>query len=123
MKSQGLYEEAIRECRSYFELRGDQVMSGVINDSYTLGGFHDAMNAIATKLISRRESSYVSPSNIALFFALSGDKVKSMDWLDRSYAEHESQLIYASIQPAFQEVRKEARFQELLVKMNFLAEE
>jgi hypothetical protein len=48
-----------------------------------------------------------------------GDMEKALDWLERSYAEHDVQMLWLNTASMFDSLRDEPRFQVLLKKMNF----
>jgi hypothetical protein len=54
----------------------------------------------------------------AVIYAALGDKDKAIEWLEKAYAEREYYLTYAKVDPAFDPVRSDPRFQDLLRRMN-----
>jgi hypothetical protein len=46
-----------------------------------------------------------------------GEKEKALDWLDKSYQDQESACWYLTVDPIYDGVRKEPRFQMLLQKI------
>ena len=46
-----------------------------------------------------------------------GEKEKALDWLDKSYQDQESACWYLTVDPIYDSVRKEPRFQAILKKI------
>ena len=46
-----------------------------------------------------------------------GEKEKALDWLDKSYQDQESACWYLTVDPIYDSVRNEPRFQALLKKV------
>lgn len=58
---------------------------------------------------------------IAKLWGLAGDTAKSLDWLERAYAERNPALIFLQHDPAFAHVRSHPRVVRILREMNFPA--
>jgi hypothetical protein len=55
--------------------------------------------------------------NIALARAVLGDNDRALQWLDRAFRDHLYLLRMANVDPEFEKLRGDARFQELVGKM------
>ena len=62
---------------------------------------------------------YVNPVLIAHVYALSGEKDRALDWLEKAYQEGASLLVYLRVEPLYDPLRDDPRFQDLLRRMNF----
>ncbi len=51
-------------------------------------------------------------------YAMAGDRARSLDWLEKAYAEQDPNMPYIGCFPIFDPLRAEPRFQALLRKMN-----
>jgi hypothetical protein len=56
---------------------------------------------------------------VARVYAGLGDKEKAFVWLEKAYAERASQLSWVKVDPTFDPLRSDPRFQDLLRRMNF----
>jgi len=56
---------------------------------------------------------YISPDNQALIYAGLGEKSKAIEQLQKAYDERAGQLIYLNVDPRFDSLRSDARFQDL----------
>jgi hypothetical protein len=60
---------------------------------------------------------YVSSTAFAMIYLGLGEKEKTLDWLEKSYQDQESACWYLKIDPIYDSVRNELRFQALLKKI------
>lgn len=61
----------------------------------------------------------VPPYRVAAIYAALGDKNRALEWLERDYEARGGWMIWLKVDPAFDNLRSEPRFQELLRRMNF----
>jgi TolB-like protein/DNA-binding winged helix-turn-helix (wHTH) protein/Flp pilus assembly protein TadD len=77
----------------------------------------------ATKLLSElkemAQHQYVSPTLLADAYLGIGDKDKALAWLERGCEDHDGWGWYYKINPVYDPLRSEPRFQTLLRRMNF----
>jgi serine/threonine-protein kinase len=48
---------------------------------------------------------------------MAGDRARALDWLETAYAERDPQMLYIGINPIFDPLRAEPRFQALVKTM------
>ena len=58
-----------------------------------------------------------SPAIIASLYALTGDKDRAFEWLDKAYAERDMGIIGLKVDPAFKNLHGDPRFAALLRRM------
>jgi TolB-like protein/DNA-binding winged helix-turn-helix (wHTH) protein/Tfp pilus assembly protein PilF len=63
-------------------------------------------------------SPYVCPYEVAGVYAQLGENDRAFDWLDKAY-RNRSCLYWLRVDPRFDSIRSDPRFQQLLAKMNF----
>jgi hypothetical protein len=51
-------------------------------------------------------------------YAMVGDRTRSLDWLEKAYAQRNPNMLYVGCMPIFDPLRAEPRFQALLRRMN-----
>ena len=73
--------------------------------------------ALLEKLQRQVSSVPVAPHNFALIYAGLDDKDQVIHWLEKSYDERASQLIYLKVDPRFDNVRSYPRFLGLLQRI------
>jgi tetratricopeptide (TPR) repeat protein len=57
---------------------------------------------------------YISPFAMALIYAGLGETDEALQWLEKAYAERSLLIVYLAVDPAFDNLRSEPRFQKLL---------
>ncbi len=61
-------------------------------------------------------------SAAALTYCKLGEKAKALRWLEAAFASHTRDLVYMGVEPGYDPIRNEPRFQALLAKMKFPAQ-
>jgi hypothetical protein len=61
--------------------------------------------------------SYVSSYNIAEAYMRMAEKEKALEWLQKAYEEHDSGLVSVAVEPMFEGVRSDSRFQDMTRRM------
>jgi hypothetical protein len=59
-------------------------------------------------------SRYVSPYGLAQIYAGLNDKEQTYRWLQAAYHDHAVWMTYLAVDPVFDRLRSEQRFQEML---------
>jgi tetratricopeptide (TPR) repeat protein len=112
----GDYTHAIAEYRESIKLRGentsDQCYLGV---ALAKAGQRAEAEAILKQLETTKE--YVSPTELAQLYVGLGDKEKALEALERAYMAHDLQLQYLGVEPLYDSLRTDPRFQELIRKV------
>jgi serine/threonine-protein kinase len=100
------YQEAIRlEDKS----TSIQIYLGA---AYARAGERDKAQAILKQLQNTKE--YVSPGELAILYGALGDKEAAFASLEKAYAERDLQLQYLKVDPAFDPLRDDLRFQDVI---------
>jgi len=63
---------------------------------------------------------YVEPFDFALIYAQLSEKDQAFEWLGKAYEERNSRLISLNVRPAWDPLRDDPRFQDLLLRMNLM---
>jgi hypothetical protein len=60
------------------------------------------------------------PSNAAIAIIYTGmdDKEHALDWLEKAYQERDTIMTHLKVDPLFDSLRSQARFQELIRRMH-----
>jgi eukaryotic-like serine/threonine-protein kinase len=118
-----MYTEAIAACEKASGLmpEDDVVLSGC-GQVYGLSGRHRDAAMAFEKLTSLSARRYVDPFKVALVAAViysdARERDPIFDWLERAYVERSARLCTLKVEPAFDNLRSDPRFQELLRRMN-----
>ena len=112
------YGKAIDVFRREVELSPERPTAvAYLAASYALSGDRARASAILGELHDRAESDFVSCFDYALIhFALEEDD-EGFRWIDCAYEERAPWLVWLRVDPMFDRVRPDQRFQQLLAKM------
>jgi hypothetical protein len=59
----------------------------------------------------------VLPNDVASLYAIAGEKVQALEWLERGFEARDPNMPYLNLYPEFETLRSEPRFQALVRKM------
>jgi Tfp pilus assembly protein PilF len=112
----GSYAEAVGDYRRAIEL-GDTTAATRCYYGYALSrsGQPDEAREIARQL--RSGSEFVSPVGLAVLYTGIGDKAAALESLEKALRERDPQLQYLNVEPHFDSLRGEARFQAIVTQV------
>ena len=108
----GMYTEAIAAFRRVIELGGEPGYQIYLGAAYAKVGERGRAQAILKQL--ETGESYVSPGELAILYTALGEREQAFASLERAYAAHDAQLQFLHIEPAFDPLRSDPRFQDLM---------
>jgi tetratricopeptide (TPR) repeat protein len=111
----GARAEALAALREFWA--GDQELLEAVNRGYAVGGYDAALLRGADVWASRPPTFWSSTFMAASWYALAGDRERTLEWLERAYEEHDPSLFYIGVFPDFDLVRDDPRFVDLLGRM------
>jgi DNA-binding winged helix-turn-helix (wHTH) protein/TolB-like protein/Tfp pilus assembly protein PilF len=111
----GRYREAVDEMQKEAELAGLPDMAAQIGRVYRKDGFSGVVRLELTKALEDRAAGrYVPALFLADHYARSGHKKEALDWLERAYQERDSGMILVPVNPDFDPLRGESRYQGVM---------
>ncbi|AXC14814.1 Adenylate cyclase [Acidisarcina polymorpha] len=116
----GMHDEALAHLEQGTEMsRRNPAYVAALAHAYAIAGRRDdAMNAL-DELLSVAATRYVPSDQIARVYVGLGDLDKAFELLRRAADEPSSYLAYLKLDPKSDRLRNDARFDELLRKINF----
>ena len=112
----GEYARAITEYREARRLGRDNTsVRCYLGYALAKAGHRGEAEALLKHLETTKE--YVSPAELAILYVGLGEKEKALAALERAYAEHDLQMQYLGIDPGYDSIRSESRFQDLMRKI------
>jgi adenylate cyclase len=90
---------------------------GLLGYAYAISGDRPKAGQIRRELEEMAERQYVNSTAFADIHLGFGEKEKALDWLEKSYEDQESACWYLKVDPIYDSVRKEPRFQAILKKI------
>ena len=110
----GRHEEAIEVWKTWFSSRGEHEDEEALIRGYEEGGYSQALSSVADVKVKRRKTTYVSPWQIATLYTRAGEKDKALDWLEKAYEERDGNFSYICVDPIFDGLRDDPRFEKLM---------
>jgi len=113
------YAKAIEEFHLVQAIETQPMATGLLGYAYARIGQKDkAMETLneLNQLASRR---FVSPYHQALVYLGLGENSQAIDWLEKAYDKRSPWVIWLKVEPMFDPLRSDPRFQALYHKMNF----
>jgi adenylate cyclase len=110
------YNEAITEYEESLRLMGENTGGQCyLGAAMAKAGRRTEAEAILKRLETTKE--YVSKAELAVLYVGLGEKEKALSLLERAYTEHDLQMKFLAVDPHYDELRSEPRFQELIRKV------
>ena len=116
----GMYSEVIEQWSVSYGHSGNREFvefDDAAERGFRSAGWRGALTEGMKVLLSQRQTGYVSPYQIARFYADLGDKEKAFEWLNTAYSEHDYQLRELNTDFGMDHLRPDPRFTELVRKV------
>ena len=112
----GMYSEAISEARKAREISEARSTYSEAFLGYALAksGNEDEARSVLKGLLRSSAERYVSPYHIALIYNGLGERDEALAQLERAYAQHDHAMVFLKVEPRWNNLRSEPRFQDLL---------
>ena len=108
-----MYNEAIEEFQRAIQLAGDnEIFKANLAYAYALSGKQEEALKMVKDLEDQQNRNSSADANIALIYVGLGDRDQALIWLDKAYQARFNPSIL--LRPAFDPIRSDARFQDLL---------
>jgi TolB-like protein/Flp pilus assembly protein TadD len=113
--AQGKYEQAIRHLTEAQRLSADSPQAlGALGHLYGVAGNRAAASEILQQMAEQSRTSYVSAASFAEVHLGLGDYAKVFEWLDKALEERTSALVRLKVDPRFDCIRSDPKFQVVL---------
>jgi len=114
-----MYREAVTECEAAARLSGNApaFLAG-LGRAYALAGRQAQARNVLAQLQALSSERYVSPSFAAVVYAALGEHDRALASLERAYNERSQSVIWIKSEPAFDGLRDDPRFQDLLRRLH-----
>ncbi|HEY8204809.1 MAG TPA: protein kinase [Pyrinomonadaceae bacterium] len=115
----GQCNEAIEEFQKAKNLEDTVERLGGLAQGYASCGRRDEARRVLNQLLELSKQQYVSPHWIASTYAGLGQKDEAFAWLDKAVERRFGPLIYLKVNPIWDNLRSDSRFQTLLTRVGF----
>ena len=114
------YDQAIAELRRATELSLSSppalaALAALARTFAVSGRITEARNLVEQLQQSKRQ--YVAPFYVAIVYAGLGENERTLDWLEKAYADHSNAIVFLKVDPQLDTLRSNPRFHELQRKL------
>lgn len=117
-EAKGEYAEAIEEMAKFQELFGVREDAALIRESFAKDGWPGFLR---DRMTYASQEPNVPAASLASIYATVGEKDRAFAELDKAYENRESGLANLKVDPNFDNLRDDSRFQMLLDRVGFPA--
>jgi TolB-like protein/DNA-binding winged helix-turn-helix (wHTH) protein/Tfp pilus assembly protein PilF len=117
-RHKGMGQEALAQYEKMMALEGispDRVKS--LRKAYQAEGWRGYFRKLLDRDLERSKREFVSPYEIADYYALLGDKAQAFRYLDKAYAERDRWLTVVKTEHDFDVLHSDPRYADLLQRM------
>ena len=118
------YQKVIEVTNEYLNdyagLRPPRILGYLAAAHYNTGNYDKTQKLLDELMLQADESPVGSPSfHIAFIYAQMGEVDTAFEWLDKTYEDHEVEMYWLKVEPPFEPLYDDPRWQELLDKVGF----
>ena len=114
----GQYQEADATFQKVLErTRRDPITLARYGAGLVRAGKRAEAEAVLNELLTGKYAAVTLGVHLAYVYAALGENAKALDCLDKSYAHHDTDMIFLGVDPAFDTLRSEPRFIAIKNKM------
>ena len=113
-----MYPEALDIWKRSYSARGDTEAVEALDRGFREDGYRGALRRLAGTLVERSKATYVSPWQIGTLYTRAGDVDEALDWLEKSSQAHDQNMPYIGVDPIFDALKGDRRYQDLMGRMN-----
>jgi tetratricopeptide (TPR) repeat protein len=116
--AQHRFKEALQEFAKARELsHGNSEAVSLLGYTFALDGDRSAATRALAELLDRSRRSYVPPFNIAMIYNGLGERARTLDWLEKAYADRDVRLTFLKVERKWDPLRSDPRFASLARRM------
>ncbi len=115
-----MYKEALEIWKASYAAKGDREAVEALDRGFAEAGYRGALRRVAETLVARSKTTFVTPWQIATLYTRAGLNKEAIDWLEKAYQAHDQNMPYICVDPIFDDLRNEPRFQDILRRMKLL---
>jgi TolB-like protein/DNA-binding winged helix-turn-helix (wHTH) protein/Flp pilus assembly protein TadD len=117
-EEQGIWSQAVSEYQKAVDLsQNNPIALASLGSAYGHLGDRDGARKVIARLQEASKHHYVSAFDMATVFAGIGDQDSAFHWLEKGYAQRESQMAFLSVTRRLDPLRSDPRFARLLQRM------
>ena len=113
------YSKGIEEFRLAQTMETQPIITAYLGYAYAMNGQRDKALETLEKLNQLARQRFVTPFCQALVYLGLRESNKAIDWLEKAYEERSGWVGWLKVEPMYDPLRSDPRFQALYKKMNF----
>jgi tetratricopeptide (TPR) repeat protein len=118
-EQKGMHREAITEWGKALTLSGAGQQASSLEHTYAASGFEASVRALAQQRLEKlnekmKRGEYVPATEYAIAYIRLGDRGQAFAWLDKAVQERNSFALEFKVNPIYDELRDDMRFQDLI---------
>jgi len=114
---QGNLDAFVADHVTAMKMGGRPDRAEVFASGYRKGKLKGACTPLIELLKSKSSTEYISPYEIAVYYALMNDRDHTFEWLEKAYADHSGRMEYLKIEDFFEPFHSDPRYLDLLRRM------
>ncbi len=118
-EQKGMYKEAVAAWQKAFTLTDNAELAAVIGQDFETSGYKEVLQDYLGGLKELAKRAHVSPYEIASLHARVGEKDQVFVWLEKAFQERDSRIVALRVEPVFESLRSDPRFQDLVKRIGF----
>ena len=111
---------AIAEFQQAKALEPQPFFEGALGYAYAVSGDRAKAEQVLRDLEAFAGKRYIPPGALAYVYAGLGDKEKFFEWLNRSFEDQDYACFWLNVEPAFDGLRGDPRFQAMVKKVGYV---
>ena len=119
LELKGMCKESIEELGKSFELSGRPERAEALRKGFEEGGCPGANRHLLDLYKEQSKREYVAATFFSDQYVRLGDKDHAMEWLEKGLEQRSSGMTYLKVDPVYDPMRSDPRFQALLRRINF----
>jgi TolB-like protein/DNA-binding winged helix-turn-helix (wHTH) protein len=80
-------------------------------------GHPEEIERVLHKMMDEAKAGALRPYEVAHVATLKGDRSLALDWLEKSYQHHDYWMLYINVDPEYDAIRSDPRFQEIIHRL------
>jgi tetratricopeptide (TPR) repeat protein len=119
-EQQGNYEAALDLLEEFLpEKDGGKVQAARVRQAYLARGPAGYWQAALDRVAGRARSIPAQESvSLAFLYTHLGEHARAIEYLEKAYKEHAGDMLYIRVEPSFDPLRSDPRFQALILRMS-----
>jgi TolB-like protein/Tfp pilus assembly protein PilF len=121
----GMYKDALGEMEKLMEIGGFPGWHASLDEMEEFKivskerGWKGGLEWNLDRMMEKAKKEHASPFLIAQYHVILGHKAEAIRWLERAYTERDLLMPYLNTEAAFDPIRNDSRFAEILKRMGF----